>query len=135
VASVACSFLSVLATAISFNELEAGNANSAAVRPARCQAARTAAGGPFLAATLAFRAGCLAVLAVYAHWWTGTIIFGLFFANVLSALAVGDSFQRSVAYGCWSILVPVGFNRDPAASLGHGKVLLSSLRYQINYPC
>ena len=39
-------------------------------------------------------------------------------------MAIGDQFQRSFSYALWSILVPIGFNRDPAAPLGYKKINL-----------
>jgi hypothetical protein len=129
VASVACSFASVLVTAVFFNELETSSSSSSLAPAVRGCPARAAAGAPFLAATLIFRAFASAVLVVYARWWAAVVAFGLFFLNVLAALAIGDTFRRSLAYGVWSILVPVGFNRDPTSTLGHGKVKRCFRRY------
>ena len=36
--------------------------------------------------------------------------------------SIGDDFGRSVSYGLWSLLVPVGYNRDPASPLGYSNI-------------
>ena len=36
--------------------------------------------------------------------------------------SIGDDFGRSVSYGLWSLLVPVGYNRDPASPMGYSNI-------------
>lgn len=54
------------------------------------------------------------------------LFFRLFFVNVLSALYIGDDFNRSCSYGIWSLFVPVGYHRDPESHLGYKKIPLFS---------
>ena len=42
----------------------------------------------------------------------------------MSALCIGDNFGRSLSYALWSILIPVGYNRDPATPMGYAKIPL-----------
>ena len=39
-----------------------------------------------------------------------------------SSCSIGDDFGRSVSYGLWSLLVPVGYNRDPASPMGYSNI-------------
>ena len=38
------------------------------------------------------------------------------------SFSIGDDFGRSISYGLWSLLVPVGYNRDPASPMGYSNV-------------
>jgi len=148
--SVIISFLSVFVTAISFNELEANHHPSVVVlagdpdglpgtpviddsgntdlgKCGKCGSrgfAKLCFGIPFLLFTLIYRIVGIALLITFLQVWSGVIIFILFFINVLTALFVGDNFVRATAYGMWSLLVPVGYNRDPAAHFGYKKVAM-----------
>ena len=67
-------------------------------------------GAPFFLFTLIFRAVGLALLICFLQLWSGVIIFGLFFVNVLAALFIGDDINRSFTYALWSLFVPVGYS-------------------------
>ncbi len=121
--SVAVSFCSVLFSAISFNDVESSPA---------CCSAKVCAAVPFFLFTLTFRAMAVSLLVCLVRVWSGVVAFALFFVNVMSALYIGDDFPRSFSYGLWSMLVPVGYNRDPAEALGYAKV---SLREQEEAAC
>ena len=117
VASVAMSFFSVLASAVTFNELEERSEACSKHALARCSVSV-----PFFVSTLLFRALGVSLLVVFLRYWAGVVVFALFFLNFLSAVAIGDAFYRGLSYALWSVLVPVGFNRDPEAPLGYKKV-------------
>ena len=68
-------------------------------------------GAPFFLFTLIFRAVSIALIICFLQMWSGVIIFGLFFINVLTALFIGDDFHRSCIYALWSMFVPVGYSR------------------------
>lgn len=48
----------------------------------------------------------------------------LVFISILSAINIGDDVGRSICYGLWSVLVPVGYNRDPGSPLHYSKIPL-----------
>lgn len=127
VVSVFVSFTSILTTSIVFNDVEDGQTAyyDGTVRSQCCTKKTTGKlifGGPFFFFTLVFRSLGLALLICFLQLWSGIVLFGLFFINVLTALFVGDDFLRSCAYGIWSFFVPVGYSRDPTSHLGYTKV-------------
>lgn len=89
--SVVMSFLSVLCSAVAFNELEAPNPGGGGIRDAmeddddghdvgrRCDgnmAARLSVGVPFFLFTLAYRAVGLALAICFTRFWAGVLLFG-----------------------------------------------------------
>ena len=68
-------------------------------------------GAPFFFSTIIFRSLGIALIICFFQSWSGVIIFGLFFINVLTALFIGDDFHRSCVYALWSMFVPVGYSR------------------------
>lgn len=110
VVSVLLSFVSIWSSSVVFNDVEASEMD-----PDRCCSRKITGklifGIPYFFFTLVFRALGLALLICFLRTWSGIIIFGLFFINVLTALFIGDDFYRSCAYGIWSLFVPVGYTR------------------------
>ncbi|XP_023339545.1 uncharacterized protein LOC111709856 [Eurytemora carolleeae] len=111
VVSILCSFISVLASGVYFNELETRFCHTGS-------AFRKCVGIPFFVSTILFRALALSLVICILQWWSSMIIFIFFFVTVLTSLCAGDRFGRSCLYGVWCSLVPVGFSRDPLESLG-----------------
>merc|ERR1712018_136954 len=74
---------------------------------------------------MGYRAVAIALLICFLEIWSGLIIFGIFFINVLTALSIGDDFYRACVYALWSLFLPVGYAKDPSAHLGYTKVPLS----------
>jgi len=110
VLSIFLSFISVFSSVIYFNGLEANSIRSVG---------KLCLGIPFFLLTMMFRAVSLALLLCFLEWWSSIIIFLVFFMTVMTALCIGDRFGRACLYGVWSILVPVGYSRDPITPLGY----------------
>lgn len=117
ISSVVMSFISIFVTAIMFNDIQPGRGPKGTI-------AKVCAGIPYYFSTILFRGVGVALLICFVRYWGGVVTFGLFFMNFLSALAIGDDFNRCCSYAIWSLLVPVGFNRDPSANLGYSKISL-----------
>jgi len=111
--SIIFSFLSVFSSVIYFNGLEAHSVRSAG---------KLCLGIPFFLLTILYRSVSLALLLCFLKWWSSIIIFLMFFTTVLTALCIGDRFGRACVYGVWSMLVPVGYSRDPVSPLGYYSV-------------
>ena len=113
VLSIFVSFVSVFSSVIYFNKLEAHSLRSAG---------NLVLGIPFFLVTIIYRTISLGLILCFLQWWSTIIIFLIFFATVLTALCIGDRFGRACLYGLWSLLVPVGYSRDPVAPLGYYSV-------------
>jgi len=130
VLSVFMSFVSIFTTTLMYNEARprtGGELISDVDQVYRCDTrtcGKMTFGVPFFLSTLVFRTIALMVLITFLQMWTGVILFMLFFFNVLTSLSVGDDFSRAVTYGLWSLLVPAGYNTDPAAFIGYTKLPL-----------
>lgn len=111
--SILLSFVSVFSSVIYFNGLEAHSIRSAG---------KLCLGIPFFLLTILYRSVSLALLLCFLQWWSSIVIFLMFFTTVLTALCIGDRFGRACLYGLWSMLVPVGYSRDPVSPLGYYSV-------------
>jgi len=111
--SIFISFISVFSSVIYFNGLEANSVRSVG---------KLCLGIPFFFLTIVYRSVGFALLLCFLQWWSAIIIFLMFFTTVLTALCIGDRFGRSCLYGIWSLLVPVGYSRDPVSPLGYYSV-------------
>lgn len=111
--SIFFSFISVFSSVIYFNGLEAHSVRSAG---------KLCLGIPFFLLTIIYRSVSLALLLCFLGWWSSIIIFLMFFTTVLTAICIGDIFSRACLYGIWSLLVPVGYSRDPVSPLGYYSV-------------
>ncbi len=113
IASVISSFLSIWTSSLIFNDLESDihcqNEGGKCCAPKLI--GKIVFGAPYLLATLIYRAVGMALLICFVELWSGMIIFGIFFINVLTALSIGDDFHRALAYALWSLFVPVGYSR------------------------
>jgi len=128
IASVILSFVSIWSSSVIFNDVE--NAQTYQEGEKCCSsklAGKIIFGAPYLLATLIYRAVGMALLICFLELWSGLIIFGIFFINVLSALSIGDDFNRAFTYALWSMFVPVGYSRDPSSHLGYTKVPLGEM--------
>jgi len=110
--SIVVSFISVLAAGLYFNEIE----TSLTSPKSNC---RKCLSLPFFASTTLYRAVSLAIVICFLNWWSSPIIFIFFFTTVLVSVCAGDGFFRGCLYGLWSLLLPVGFSRNPLESLGY----------------
>lgn len=131
VASVILSFLSIWTSSIIFNDLEDISYKEGENCCSSKKASKILFGAPYLLSTLIFRAVGMALLICFLQIWSGLVIFGIFFINVLTALAIGDDFHRAFAYAIWSMFVPVGYSRDPSDHLG--KLILYARKVAINF--
>jgi len=113
IVSIGVSFLSLFTSVLYFNELEDKN-------PMSC--GKFCFGIPFFFLTIVFRTTTIALLICFLQWWSAPLVFGLFFSTVITALCIGDRFGRATIYGVWSLLVPVGYSRDPVAPMGYQPV-------------
>ena len=122
IASVIVSFISIWSSSIIFNDVENSERQTtydittmSFEEGKSCCSKKNVGkiifGAPFFLFTLIFRAIGLALLICFLQLWSGVIIFGLFFVNVLAALFIGDDINRSFTYALWSLFVPVGYSR------------------------
>jgi len=128
IASVILSFVSIWTSSVIFNDVE--DAQSFQEGEKCCSSklvGKIIFGAPYLLATLIYRAVGMALLMCFLELWSGLIIFGIFFINILSAMSIGDDFNRGFSYALWSMFVPVGYSRDPSSHLGYTKVPLGEL--------
>lgn len=113
IVSIGLSFVSLFTSVLYFNELEDK-------KPVSC--AKFCFGIPFFFLTIVFRTTTIALLICFLQWWSAPLLFVLFFSTVITALCIGDRFGRACIYGVWSLLVPVGYARDPVAPMGYKEV-------------
>ena len=112
IASVILSFVSIWTSSVIFNDVE--DAQSFQEGEKCCSSklvGKILFGAPYLLATLIYRAVGMALLMCFLELWSGLIIFGIFFINILSAMSIGDDFNRGFSYALWSMFVPVGYSR------------------------
>ena len=112
IASVILSFVSIWTSSVIFNDIEDAQSYKEGEKCCSSKlAGKIVFGAPYLLATLIYRAVGMALLICFLELWSGLIIFGIFFINVLSAMSIGDDFNRAFAYAMWSMFVPVGYSR------------------------
>ena len=112
-ASVGISFISLFSSVLFFNEVEDKKPRSMG---------KVCFGVPFFFFTILYRTTTIALIICFLQWWSAPILFLLFFFTVVTSLCIGDRFYRACIYGVWSLLVPVGYARDPMAPLGYHPV-------------